>query len=259
LAENGIICGTWPGDLIRVGQIAGLPARFDKPPFPAMQLQSTRNFASRNRGSGLVDVLIVIATVALLVIVLPGLLPMRNKTRAQRISCIGNLTQIGLSARLWSNDHGDLFPWNAPMSTNGVMELAMSGDLGALFRSISNELNNAKLLTCPADPHRRKETDFAKLTNKNISYFIGLDADETKPQTILSGDRNISGGILRSSRVMFVTATNVLIWGKDMHSHAGNLGLGDGSALQANDTILQKQMSADFQSHSLPTVRFALP
>jgi hypothetical protein len=259
LAENGIICGTWPGDLIRVGQIAGLPARFDKPPFPAMQLQSTRNFASRNRGSGLVDVLIVIATVALLVMVLPGLLPTRNRGRSARIGCVNNLKCIGLAARMWSNENGDEFPWNVSMMSNGVMEIAMSGNLAALFSCMSNELNSPRILFCPNDTKRRRETNFANLSNKNISYFIGLDADETKPQTILSGDRNISGGPFTSNRVMFLTSTNVLVWGKDIHAQAGNLGLGDGSAQQLNQGSLQKQMSADFQSHSLPTVRFALP
>jgi hypothetical protein len=28
--------------------------------------------------------------------------------------------------------------------------------------------------------------------NQNISYFVGFDADETLPQSLLSGDRNIT-------------------------------------------------------------------
>ena len=150
------------------------------------------------------------------------------------------------------------------MSTNGVKELATSGNVAALFRSMSNELNNPKTLNCPSDTRRKRESDFSKLSNKNISYFVGLDADETKPQTILSGDRNISGGLFVSNRVMEVRITNVLVWGADIHIHAGNIGLGDGSVCQANNVGLQKQVTAHHLSFTnggmaVPAARFALP
>jgi hypothetical protein len=222
-----------------------------------MRTNTNRNH--RTSASGLIDVLVAVATVALLGMVLPGLLPTRNRGRSSRIGCVNNLKQVGLAARMWSNENGDQFPWNVSMMSNGVMEIAMSGNLAALFSCMSNELNSPRPLFCPEDTKRKRETNFSNLSNKNISYFIGLDADETKPQTILSGDRNIFGGLLTSNRVMFVRSTNVLSWGKDIHAQAGNLGLGDGSAQQLSQGSLQKQMSADFQSHSLPTVRFALP
>src|SRR5206468_1976111 len=57
---------------------------------------------------------------------------------------------------------------------------------------------------CPSD-QRTESTTFASNVvasattknvvpfnnNKNVSYFVGLAADETKPQCFLSGDRNI--------------------------------------------------------------------
>ena len=31
----------------------------------------------------------------------------------------------------------------------------------------------------------------ARLRNKAVSFFVGFEADETRPQSLLSGDRNI--------------------------------------------------------------------
>jgi hypothetical protein len=209
-------------------------------------------------GSGVIEVLIVVATLALLVVVaLSGILGWRSYPRGARITCVNNLKQVGLAARIWANDYGDVFPWAAPISSNGVKELALSGDVAALFRSMSNECGSPKILKCPSDLKRTKESDWAKLKNSNISYFIGLDSDETKPQIILSGDRNISGGVLTSNRIVDVRATNILVWGADIHAHQGNIGLGDGSAMQLNNPGLRRQTL--LQSTNLSVVRFAFP
>src|SRR5204863_8248263 len=112
-------------------------------------------------------------------------------------------------------------PWNVSVQSNGVKELALSGNVAALFLAMSNELSSPKILTCPTDRARTRVRAFSMLWNGNISYFVGLDADQTKPQTILFGDRNVSGGIFTTNRVMEIRSTNVLVWGKDIHQHKG--------------------------------------
>jgi hypothetical protein len=213
----------------------------------------------RTLGIGIIGVLFILAGVALLFIVLLPPLPKGQKGQAKRISCINNLRQLGIVARTWSSEHQDSFPWNVSTKSNGVMEIATEGNVAALFRSMSNHLVTGKILSCPADAKRKREADLFTIQDKDISCFIGLDADPYKPQTILFGDRNIAGGVVASNKVMHVTSPNLVVWGKDIHAQRGNLGLGDGSAQQLSQGSLQKQMSADFQSHSLPTVRFALP
>ena len=42
-------------------------------------------------------------------------------------------------------------------------------------------------------------SDFATMNNANISYFVAYEGDETKPQSMLAGDRNISGPYNNSS------------------------------------------------------------
>jgi prepilin-type processing-associated H-X9-DG protein len=85
--------------------------------------------------------------------------------------------------------------------------------------------------------------------------FIDLDADEGKPSTLLSGDRNIStNGRLMSGILVLSTNTSVS-WTTDIHNRTGNIGLADGSAQQMTDASLLRSIH---ESTNLPA-RLALP
>ena len=65
--------------------------------------------AMRRGAQGLLTVLFVLAIIAILAaMLLPAL--SRAKSKAQRISAVNNLKQIGLAARTWSMDNGDAMP-----------------------------------------------------------------------------------------------------------------------------------------------------
>jgi prepilin-type processing-associated H-X9-DG protein len=111
-------------------------------------------------------------------------------------------------------------------------------------------------LLCPEAAHRIGATDFSALNNSNISYFVGLDAAETKPQMFLSGDDNfaISGVPVKSGLLEFSTNT-LIAWSSGRHvspnSHfwtparnrfVGNIGMADGSVQQVTTDGLQKAL-----------------
>ena len=110
------------------------------------------------------------------------------------------------------------------------MEFNLTGDVWRHFQILSNELNTPKVLVCPKD-NRQKVTNWQSFTNNShLSYFAGLDADETKPQTILSGDRNVTSPTVRPVKGLLNITTNDRVeWTKTIHNLAGNIGLADAS------------------------------
>ena len=126
---------------------------------------------------------------------------------------------------------------------------------------MSNELNTPKILACPAeyDSARTVATTFASVipqgqtgvafaNRSNVSYFIGIDADETQPQMLLTGDHAMGAGTVNNNSAAaaqgFIgiyannapnqansTATNGWAAWMDnsQHGKQGNVGLSDGS------------------------------
>ena len=135
------------------------------------------------------------------------------------------------------------------------MEYAGTAEVVLHFIALSNELCTPKILACASDSARTRSTNWCTLTNINLSYFVGLEADETKPQLILSGDRNIttSGRIL--SGILTLTTNSAIRWTADIHKHAGNIGLADGSAQQTTDASLQAQLKGS----PISPVRLVIP
>ncbi len=86
---------------------------------------------------------------------------------AKRITCINNLKQLGLAARIYATDHGDVFP-----STVGVM---------------SNEVSVTQTLVCPADPSHSPAPSWGEFDPAaHLSYeYSGASAREDYPQTVL--------------------------------------------------------------------------
>jgi len=198
------------------------------------------------------DVLILLSTVVLLM----GLVLLANRpsrgARGGRIQCVSNQKQIALAFRMWSNDHANQFPMSS-----GAKDSAVAGDPIPSFLILSNELVSPKLLLCPEDQKRGpRALIFAGLAAKNISYLVGIDANETNVASILTADRNVVLPDLKQPQgLLSITDSGSAQWSREIHKQQGNIALVDGSASQATQDGLRKAL----RGSGLATNRFAVP
>lgn len=116
------------------------------------------------RGFTLVELAALLVTLFVIAAaVLPVLRPSRCK-RSPGIRCVNNLGQLSIATHLWASDHDDRAPWQVSTNRGGAMELAQGGDLAATFQSTTNELVNPRIVSCPADPSRRRAVVLTEVT-----------------------------------------------------------------------------------------------
>lgn len=200
----------------------------------------------RVRALTLVELVFVIALLAVAVALLLPILA-AAKRRSSKINCVSNLKQVELAYRIWAGDNNDKYPIEVSVTNGGAMELIATGDVVDCFLIMSNELSTPKILICPDDTNVINTNYYfgPSFCSKNISYFVGADADEKYPERLLSGDDNFEINGSKIPPGLFEFSTNAPIaWSPgrhdeitripylriSLHHHlVGNFGFADGS------------------------------
>jgi prepilin-type processing-associated H-X9-DG protein len=232
-------------------------------------MKTRRNKSGPTQAFTFVEIMIVTLTIlALAAFFLPAIL--NNRCVATRINCVNNLKQVGLSFRTWALDNADHNPMQVSVTNGGTMELVGTGRVFPHFQVMSNELSTPKILACPQDRSTdgKVATTFASVlqgtvagvvpfTNDNqVSYFVGVDATETAPTMLLTGDRNLGVGVVPFKGGLHGVWTNAPVeWVKPRHGAGGNMGLADGSVEQ----VLTPRLREFLARSGVATNRLAMP
>ena len=199
---------------------------------------------SRAAAFTLIELLVVVAIIAILAALL---LPVLSKAqfKSRRTQCLGNLKQMGIAFHMFAHDHEGRFPMQVNASAGGSLEFLrlttnFFGDTYFAFRhfqTLSNELTVPKVLICPVDT-RSAADNFRDLRNDNVSYFVGPLAELGQPDSILSGDRNITAPATGSGTIVRFGPKDLIAWTGEMHRYEGNLLFADAHAEQLSSAGL---------------------
>ena len=198
---------------------------------------------SIRRAFTLIELLVVIAIIAILAgLLLPALA--RSKAQARTVACLNNIKQVAIGFRMWGDDNGGHFPWMVDFNVGGSKD---SPEWADHFRVCSNELVTPNILVCPAEKEKTAAMEWSNFAGyDNVSYFVGLTAVETDPQTLLTGDGNVigGGGGVNPYWNHFIGSSIDATWDETLHGNRGNVALSDGSAQTLTTMALREQISA---------------
>jgi hypothetical protein len=121
---------------------------------------------------------------------------------------------------------------------------------------MSDELGASTLvLICPADFRQSAQNFGPGFSNTSISYFVGVDAREDRPEMLLAGDRNITNGMPLKDGILELTTNSNAGWTHELHNGQGNVLLSDAS-VQGWDTL---SLRKGIQKSGVVTNRLAMP
>jgi prepilin-type N-terminal cleavage/methylation domain-containing protein len=200
-------------------------------------------------GFTLIELLVVIAIIVILAAMLLPVLN-RGKMRAKQIQCVNNLREMGLAFNVFAHDHESRFPMQVATNVGGAMEYVQRGYLTQgefyftfrIFQTISNELVAAQHLVCPGDATRAETNTFANVNNRNLSYFVGVNAQPGGSTMILGGDRNIAPDMAPPVSICHLY-NNSLEWSGDLHRFKGNLLFADSHVELTKSPVLRQGVS----------------
>jgi prepilin-type N-terminal cleavage/methylation domain-containing protein/prepilin-type processing-associated H-X9-DG protein len=248
--------------------------------------QLTKNRRKQVTAFTLIELLVVIAVVAALAAsLLPALAA--SKPKALRVVCSNNLRQVGVAFQTWALNRDGNFPMTLAAAMGGDADDVGYRSLGTwqnssrgvskMFLCMSNELSTPKILFCPAEYEVAYRTPAGSFGNPGtgvstngqilytndlqVSYFIGVDAQQASPRMLLTGDHNLGGNTNPPTIPFFgaagIYAPDYAVWlgtnwnanqgpgfMANQHDQQGNIALADGSVEFFSRATLQSALKS---------------
>ena len=156
---------------------------------------------NRRTAFTLVEVIVMIVIIALLALFYLPTVTTHSHVPARRINCMNNLKQIGTAYRLWANDNGDVWPSQQTVASHGWADYLTNANLGPMcwtnYAIMADDLGQEpRLVLCSSDERQAASSFTNQFNNLNVSYFVGVSANDLYPQSIAAGDRNLGSGLI---------------------------------------------------------------
>lgn len=210
------------------------------------------------------DLAILLATLAVLACAAMGLIAHRQKLRAQvlRNECAHNLKSIGNLFYLWADQHENYFPMALSQVIDGTEEFTTGTNAWRHFGALVSHGFPPRIYACPTDvvssrwpDNRVIANNLVDFGNRNLSYFIGINAKKSVGSAFLAGDRNLTNGIPLHDGVMELTTNTPASWTDAIHGGIGNVLFADGSV----STLTTADLRLATASTDLATNRLQMP
>lgn len=210
--------------------------------------------------SGAAYTLIEVVVITGVVLILGGLglvTLAKHKVHSERGRCTTNLKNIGLAFRTWAADNQGALPMSVSTNRGGTQEYIGTGEVFRHYQVLLQELSSPQVLICPVGMGARTQaaTNWEVLANRNLDYFVGLDATGTFSSFLLAGDRWLTSNVAVTNHLLVLGTNATLAWQSTRHGDAGNVALGDGSVQGFTTRRLQQQLPTGTQA----PLRLAIP
>lgn len=169
-----------------------------------------RHAGLSRRGFTLIELLVVIAIIGMLAVLVAPEWD-KARTRAQSVTCVNNLREIGIGVLAYVGEHDNTYPEIEPNKINPVYDPKSEKEEGTeehevqpLFETLEPYGVTAGVLKCPADL-RKGTASYFNERGCSYQWRITVDGENMAAPMVYGGRRGFGVRVAKPSRVTICT------------------------------------------------------